>query len=380
MQVGCTQKLIDYLDCEICSHNNDALVLFNFTAKLITVARRKCIAVIHNESRCGFVLYGITAKEKKNIRALILQGIEKMLRKERYSDEIINKFLSDCGDICFTKTVGRVYISRINKFCERVIYYAGFFRSDSLFQEHLLPKLNEDFVKYGGDYQYAFVKLPELIQEHYATAPYCYRAAVLDIDLQLCSVCHRRIVVPFDISLYQLHIMIQSVFEWENNHIHGFTLKTDKNKDILEYASPTPEEDACFMNPDTKIYNELEIRLSDVFPEKKSIIYEYDFGDGWLHTIKFVKEIQNCTLSAPICETAEGLAPPDDCGGISGFERLKKILSNPKDEEYGDMVFWYGHTEIRNKNITHINSLLREAIRVFPEDWLQEDTEDYDYE
>ena len=379
MQIGCTKKLIDFLGCEIHDHNSEVPAIFNFTANLITVERRKCIAVVHNESRCGFLLYGITAKEKKNIRVLILQGIEKMLRKERYSDEIINKFLSDYSDVCFTKTVSRVYIARINKFCEMAVYYTCFFRAGSLFQEHLLPILNDDVVMFGKECEFNYVKLYKLMQEHYGVSPYRYRAAVLDVDLQLASVCNRRLIVPFDISLYQLHLMIQRAFEWEDEHLHAFTLKMAKNEDILEYASLTPERDSAFMFSQSKLYNELELRLSDIFPEKKSIIYEYDFGDAWTHIISFVKEIKDCTLPSPVCEKAEGLAPPEDCGGAGGFERLQEILNDPKDAEYIDMVRWYGRTEIRNKTITYINRLLGDAIRHSPEDWIGEVIGKYDY-
>lgn len=79
--------------------------------------------------------------------------------------------------------------------------------------------------------------------------------------------------------------------------------------------------------------------------------------------------------NAPVCEIAEGLAPPEDCGGVYGFERLKEILADPENEEHEELLWWYGYSEIRNKSITEINDLLRDAIRVFPEDWMEEEEE-----
>lgn len=385
MQIGCTQKLIDFLGCEIKNIDRTLPTIFNFTANLITVNRRKCVVITHNESRCGFVLYGISAKDKKSIFKLILQGIETMLRKERYSDEIINQFLFDCGEPVFTKTDGRTMISRINRFCERIMINSNRFEEGSMFQDNILPKLNDDIVKLGNDYDFCYKKLAELIESFYNKAPYCYKALILDVDLQLASgVCNRRVIVPSDLSLFQLHLVIQNIFEWENYHMHRFILKTARNGEILEYASVHPEEDSIFDSPQTIIHNEFSILLSDIFPNKKKIIYEYDFGDDWIHTVRYVKAIDNCSLPAPMCEKADDLAPPEDCGGPYGFERLQEILSDPKDEQYEDMLMWYGFNKIYNNAIAFINHKLTDVIRYFPTDTVEEfdcdDAYEYDYE
>lgn len=34
--------------------------------------------------------------------------------------------------------------------------------------------------------------------------------------------------------------------------------------------------------------------------------------------------------------------PPEDCGGIGGYERLLEVQSNPKDPEYEDLMEWLG--------------------------------------
>ena len=372
MQIGCTKKLLDYLGCEVQVMDTAAPSIFNFTANIITVARRKCIAVVHNESRCGFVIYGVTAKNNGALSAFILQGIERMLRKERFCDEIISRFLADCGKAVFTKTADRVCVSRINKFCEWVMIYSPQFIGDSTFQEHLLPKLNGDLVKLGGDYEYAFKKLALLLETYYEAPPFRYRAAVLDVDLILSDgVCNRRIVVPLYISLFHLHIMIQTVFEWKNCHLHSFVLNVAADGTVLERAALFGEDD-IYGAPGVRMHDELRMNLWEVFAKRKAILYEYDYGDGWLHRITLVREIEDCTLPAPVCERADVKAPPEDCGGPEGFADLKKILGDPSNEEYRNAVEWYGYTELRNKGIRMINFDLQDAIRIFPEDWVEE--------
>ncbi len=374
MQIGCTKKLIEHLGCEINNIDSSVNPLFNFTANIITVNRRKCIAVVNDGSGCGFVVYGVTSKDKKNLRRLILQGIETMLKSERFSEEIIGKYLNDCQDIVFTKTANRSIIARMNKFCERAIWFSELFNPNDIFQEKLLPIINDNYISYNDGYEFTPSIQSELMGKQYGISPYRYNAAVFDINLQLeNSICTRRVTVPLDITFLQFHIIIQRLFEWENQHLHRFILKTAKNGRILEYVTMDSDEEDFFSAPAPKVYDEKELCLSDIFPEKKKIIYEYDYGDDWIHEIKLVSIIDDCHLPAPYCESANGMAPPEDCGGPGGFSRLIEVLSNPKDPEYKDMVYWYGYSEIHNKTLQHINFSLQNVLRINTETY-------YDYE
>jgi len=73
----------------------------------------------------------------------------------------------------------------------------------------------------------------------------------------------------------------------------------------------------------------------------KLLSNEYDFGDSWHHEILFegilLKEKK---VKYPVCLAGERACPPEDCGGIWGYESLLKILRDPKHEEYESMVEW----------------------------------------
>ena len=47
-------------------------------------------------------------------------------------------------------------------------------------------------------------------------------------------------------------------------------------------------------------------------------------------------------IPAPVCTELKGDAPPEDCGGPGGFSELIRILQDPKDPQYKDMVEWNG--------------------------------------
>ena len=53
------------------------------------------------------------------------------------------------------------------------------------------------------------------------------------------------------------------------------------------------------------------------------MIYVYDFGDNWEHEVVLEKIIPaNDPLKIPICLDGARHCPPEDVGGVSGYEEL----------------------------------------------------------
>lgn len=73
------------------------------------------------------------------------------------------------------------------------------------------------------------------------------------------------------------------------------------------------------------------------------IHYEYDFGDGWNHTILLDDIWQNDSeLILPKCIDGERACPPENCGGISGYNNLVEILKDKTHKEYKGLAEWLG--------------------------------------
>ena len=89
----------------------------------------------------------------------------------------------------------------------------------------------------------------------------------------------RRIVIPEQISFYHLHQMIQTVFGWEDVHLHDFTF---------------PNEDFCVALPQvekgSRILPEKDTVADEFFGMFKKFYYTYDFNNSWRHKIIFEKE------------------------------------------------------------------------------------------
>jgi hypothetical protein len=164
----------------------------------------------------------------------------------------------------------------------------------------------------------------------------------------------RRIGVNSNILLPDLHNVIQVVMGWTDSHLHQFV-----HNDYF-YCDPSLEDDWY----DDKQIDYSNIKLNQLLSLKdKKIVYEYDFGDGWEHIVELEKIIPiDKNLKNPICLKGKRNCPPEDCGGVFGYENLLKIIKDPNHEEYGDMIEWVGenfNSEYFDKD--EINKILKKG-------------------
>lgn len=140
----------------------------------------------------------------------------------------------------------------------------------------------------------------------------------------------RRVLVPRDITLRQLHGIVQTVMGWTDSHLHQFVFKGQK------YSDPR-------YRLGTGIIDERKKRLCEVISRTGSrFLYEYDFGDGWRHELLLEQvQVQDDSFR-PFCVAGERGCPPEDCGGPLGFAELLEILGNPDHPEYDDRLEWVG--------------------------------------
>ncbi|MBI5251799.1 MAG: plasmid pRiA4b ORF-3 family protein [Desulfomonile tiedjei] len=141
----------------------------------------------------------------------------------------------------------------------------------------------------------------------------------------------RRMLVPCDIRLDNLHRVLQVVMGWTDSHLHEFII------DGVSYGDPSLDVD---MGDDVE--NEKRFNLHKVVPgEKSKFHYLYDFGDSWEHEILVEKilPIEKGTRY-PVCLAGKRACPPEDCGGAPGYENLLEALKDPSHPEHEEMFEW----------------------------------------
>ena len=143
----------------------------------------------------------------------------------------------------------------------------------------------------------------------------------------------RRVEVPLTASLKGLHDVIQAVIPFENYHLFRFDVG-DKR-----YGIPDPKWDHVHETFDAK-----NIKLGALVERGvDAFSYTYDFGDDWRHSVT-IENVSDAdpTLDYPRFIDGSRRAPPEDVGGIPGFEEFLEAMTNPRHPERQRLTEWYG--------------------------------------
>jgi hypothetical protein len=143
----------------------------------------------------------------------------------------------------------------------------------------------------------------------------------------------RRVEVPLTTSLKGLHEIIQAVMLFEDYHLFQFEVG-DKR-----YGIPDPEWDhgpATLEAKNVKLGTLVEHGVG-------AFAYTYDFGDNWQHSITFEAiTAADPALDYPRFVDGAQRAPPEDVGGIPGFEEFLDAMTKPRHPERKRLTTWYG--------------------------------------
>jgi hypothetical protein len=137
----------------------------------------------------------------------------------------------------------------------------------------------------------------------------------------------RRIEVPARITLDALHRILQAAFGWTDSHLHCFEVPSGGRRGdgrILEGAVLR------------------RTRLDSVADGPGDrLVYRYDFGDDWIHRIEVEDRLPaDPTVDYPRCTGGRRAAPPEDCGGVPGYELLLEALADPEHPEHDELSAW----------------------------------------
>lgn len=161
----------------------------------------------------------------------------------------------------------------------------------------------------------------------------------------------RRIQVRSDTTLAKLHEILQCAMGWKNAHLHQFIVRGER-------YGPPDEED---IGP-RKTKDERKHTLSELVTGRGGkFTYTYDFGDNWEHDLVVEKTLPpDESERYPRCLAGARACPPEDVGGIPGYEDFLEAINDPKHPEHDDMLEWIGGTfDLEAFDLEEINRLLR---------------------
>jgi len=166
----------------------------------------------------------------------------------------------------------------------------------------------------------------------------------------------RRLEVPSAITLLELHHSIQEAFGWLGAHLWVFS---------------TPRGDYGVADPELGHRSAASATLDTVAGRAGDRLrYTYDFGDDWDHEL-LVEQVDTAEpgVAYPRCLAGRRARPPEDCGGIWGYQQLCEILADPSHPEHTNQLEWLGLASAEQFNPTQldlaeVNNTLSQRARV----------------
>jgi hypothetical protein len=159
-------------------------------------------------------------------------------------------------------------------------------------------------------------------------------------------------------TLNELHEHIQTAMGWTNSHLHQFKV------DSRRYADPE------LMQEDMEEFGLINSRttmLDDVLPAnhtKKKFVYEYDFGDGWMHELAFEGRSEaEPQVKYPRCVEGENACPPEDSGGAWGYANKLEILKDKSNPDHEFIKEWIGESfDAVHFDVKETNKYMRKGL------------------
>ncbi|MCH4565174.1 plasmid pRiA4b ORF-3 family protein [Halomonas sp. EGI 63088] len=148
------------------------------------------------------------------------------------------------------------------------------------------------------------------------------RIELLDTD----PLVWRRVLVPEQINLHRLHEVIQAAMGWCDCHLFEFECNG------RYYGEPDDWSDRPIALARNAKLKTIASRLKD-----NTFHYLYDFDDDWVHRIVVEETGLAETNPCPRLINGAMACPPEDIGGIGGFEALKEAAGG-RGDEHGEML------------------------------------------
>ena len=167
----------------------------------------------------------------------------------------------------------------------------------------------------------------------------------------------RDLAVGGKATLDDLHTMIQACGNWLNYHLYSFEFMLDGKMILAELPM---EDDMVFGERRMPAVDPRNITVADAVSEFPSLLYSYDFGDGWeimVNHLGFVNP--DSVMQVSCCLFGKGDWPPDDVGAEDGFMRFLEVLKDPSKAEDEFYLRWIEETYFEKYSLARCNSNLR---------------------
>lgn len=207
---------------------------------------------------------------------------------------------------------------------------------------------------------------------------YQVKISLIDSEPQI----WRRIIIPADITFKRLHDTIQFSMGWHDYHLYEFDFPQEKicitnDEESFEefkfYSTKykdkklTKKEDPHGIIAkivETTVRKAQTLKIDGYIEKNVPFDYIYDLGDYWQHTIELEKIIDDYEFGYPAILEGEGACPPEDVGGMGGYDEFLLAWNDPENPEHEAMRVWGESQNYREFDIALLNRLLKNLLKL----------------
>ncbi|MCC5895645.1 MAG: plasmid pRiA4b ORF-3 family protein [Alkalibacterium sp.] len=325
---------------------------FRWHGNLVKFEEKECIVLTNDAT--GFTLIFLNPYEEDYIEFgdWLSEALSRMMKRMGFSDESVIDYFKAFGEYTVSRASNQTLMGKNSASSQLAGAYDTFINTDECFQDSWSFKVSE--MKKGEDGSVnavqAFInQFKKSIGDYYIDVD----MAELEIRLKLQGMKDvvRIVQVPMNVTFDDLHTIIQTVFMWQDAHLHQFVLEDGYT---LVGAEGYSQMQQFKREGDDLTDSGNHYLLSDIisYDENKAFTYIYDFGDFWEHTIHVRKIWTEHQQMPPRLKMMLGDPVPENVGGAGGYAYFLEVMKDPHHPEFSSLKAWANEYE-ESKHLTN---------------------------
>lgn len=316
--------------------------LFEWHLNSIKVYQDDLLILTHDLSGLVLLFLNTDEEELLDFYAWFEEALYDLLGKLGFSHKSIHQYLTHAGNHHLTllkatdfKKIGRnssavTMIRQLDHFKEEAFTVQSYWQYQISRLNHSLKQEHQPFK--------AFITAYEKV-----LGPVTYQMDMAEFEVRLKM--HnlpdviRIVQMPMQLTFEDMHQAIQTVFMWQNVHLHQFIMEDGAS---IIGAAQKANMERYAMGGDEEAYTSSQLKLEDVItPEENGVFtYIYDFGDSWEHRIRVRKFYSTSKQMFPKLTMMSGDPVPENVGGASGYEYFLEVINDPTHDEHSVIKEW----------------------------------------
>ena len=310
-----------------------------------TYNRRKLFTFRHLDTNFTLLMQGLRPKDIAQLETIFKSGLKETLLFAGFLPDGVDAYLKTLNKMTFLKTNNRQVIADTTK--KKHDLYLYFERLD-------LTKTHQTIINHRINNQRSrgtktpFDCLQEsLKQPHKAVRSYKAFELNITIDAETQKV-WRRVIIPAQHTLDDVHKIMQKLFGWTDSHLHEFVnLENNCTYGITEWFVDYPE-----------LKDSRTVSIEDAFKGFPRWQYIYDLGDYWVHDIFILHAVNSPKPILPLCTGATGENIPEDVGGVGGYQDYLAAIHDKTHEDHAAYQDWLSTSHYTSFDMERVNAAL----------------------